>query len=374
MNKRFLALGSILLVALLLVCCALSVLFVALFFVYQGTANVPPSASMLAADLRVIDQREVDIEGDGTPLLSPDGRWLAVAKEGALKLCIYAADSLTEQRCVELESGKSIHPHSFTWSPDSKRIALTENHSMYLASDLWVLDVETGRLLNLTDSPKAVNTLPVWSPDGKTLAFYRIMEKACYRVPANGGTSEKLLTMERAFASYLFWLGDNQIVYSTASSGLWLAEQQIVGNDPKMGPPTPIDVSPRGDKALILYRHAGARDFFGTPNVSYCALVDLQAGTVEPLKQATGDVAEFYGPMNAVFSPEGSKILYVYRDVGEKYLLAVRDLDGGMENVLLTREKPMGHFAGIGRGLRWAENGTIYVDAKDALLLSLGRK
>jgi Tol biopolymer transport system component len=123
---------------------------------------------------------------------------------------------------------------------------------------------------------------------------------------------------------------------------------------------------------LTIYRLAGARDFYSQANVSYCDLVDLNTGEVEPLKQATSDATEFYGPMVATFSPDGSKVLYVYVDASEEVQLAVRDLDGGTENVLLTLERTEG-FYGRGCSLTWAENDTIYLPGSN-LLLTLGIK
>jgi hypothetical protein len=148
--------------------------------------------------------------------------------------------------------------------------------------------------------------------------------------------------------------------------GLWIVErdssnpQQLVGVDPKLGAPLLTDVSAQGDKALIYYRQRASTDFFSQPNLSYFAMVDLNSGAVEPLKQPTSDAVAFYGPMDAAFSPDGTKILYVYRDASEQILLAVRDLDGGTENVLTTLEKPVA-FVGHQFSLTWAEDDRIYI-------------
>lgn len=54
--------------------------------------------------------------------------------------------------------------------------------------------------------------------------------------------------------------------------------------------------------------------------------------------------------------------------------LAVRDLDGGTEHILLSPEQALGFSLELGLGLDWAENDTIYAarSRSSGVLLSLG--
>lgn len=361
-----------------------------------------------AADLRVLERRDLAIGGGRIRSFSPDGRWLAVDR--GPRFCVHDVETLAEQACVELSYGR-IDLRTVAWSPDGARIAFTEDLFVRLhESDLWVLEVEGGDLTNLTDDGVAGSVLkpeaegvqaqldgvPAWSPDGMTLAFVRSPSSrngtAIYRVSLGDNAPEKLLDVAGggAFAvPYgLRWTDDGaHLVYSVVyprsdepNNGLWIADRdgrnarRVVEAEREKGPPFLIDVARAGDgdRALVFYYKLAAQ-LSGGPNVSLVALVDLRTGTVEPIKRAGGDATEFSGPINAVFSPDGSKLLYAYRQIGGEHRLVVRDLDGGDEHVLATFKESAGAID-IGQGLVWAGNDWVYVARSPAsgVLLKLG--
>lgn len=405
MDKRFRVLSGVLLLTLTLVACGGD---------EEGsvTKSLPPSASQPAADLRVTVQREVEVEGGSIVSLSPNGEWLVVDKMGEV-LSIYQAESLTEHSGALLEDVR-LARNSITWSPDSTRVAFTDDAIRRMfESDLWVLEAETGELTNLTDDGVSggflgeregrplLDVSPAWSPDGKQLAFSRSVYGVgrdeplvtdIYRVSASGGDPKKLLTAidDQPLAVWLglCWSSDGkQILYTVnrqkpddPDNGVWIVDQDgknrehILGvTDAVLGPPFLVDVAAQGDKALVWYYYA-AGGYAIEPNVSYFVLLDLETGEVEPLKKAQGEEIEFSGPANATLSPGGTKVLYAYRSVDGEWRLAVRDLGDETENVLLTSEEPLGITREFGQGLDWAENDTLYVATSfsSGLLLSLG--
>ncbi len=105
------------------------------------------------------------------------------------------------------------------------------------------------------------------------------------------------------------------------------------------------------------------------------ALLDLTTLAVTGL--AAPDGGQF---LNATFAPEGSKILFTYRDQkGQRTYLAVREVAGRPENVLLDSEDPSLGFLPLRGGLDvlgldWAANDSVLVleeMGKKALLLEL---
>ena len=84
------------------------------------------------------------------------------------------------------------------FSPDGSKLAFTLNEpvkGVARARSIWLLDVETGRLRQLTFSGKNDNS-PRWSPDGSTIAFLsdRDGTQQLYLLPLRGGEAEKITT------------------------------------------------------------------------------------------------------------------------------------------------------------------------------------
>ena len=76
-------------------------------------------------------------------------------------------------------------------SPQGDRVALQIDAGV---NDIWVLDLARGVRTRLTFGPIA-NTLPVWSPDGKWIAYSsnRTGHFDLYRKPSDGSGSEEIL-------------------------------------------------------------------------------------------------------------------------------------------------------------------------------------
>src|SRR5207237_7525887 len=62
----------------------------------------------------------------------------------------------------------------FTWSPDDRSIAyerLSDSPSPFLAAGLWVMNSSGSLQRRLADTDGGHGFTPVWSPDGRRLAY-----------------------------------------------------------------------------------------------------------------------------------------------------------------------------------------------------------
>jgi len=116
---------------------------------------------------------------------SPNGKQIAFIKIPDSQtpftvgeLWIMGADGSNPHKLADADAG---HGYAANWSPNGKRIAFVmrenpqdenaDQNSDALISNIYVVDVETGKLDQLTNLDNARVETPFWSPAGNTLAF-----------------------------------------------------------------------------------------------------------------------------------------------------------------------------------------------------------
>ena len=105
-----------------------------------------------------------------SPAWSPDGKWIAHMSDASGEYKLHLRDQTGVGEKKEITLGEK--PGFFgglTWSPDSKKIAYTDNHL-----GMWFLDVESGTNTKIDVNPIGVQDgvlEPSWSPDSNWIAY-----------------------------------------------------------------------------------------------------------------------------------------------------------------------------------------------------------
>lgn len=129
-----------------------------------------------AADVAVPGSRPIYHDGHQFDW-SPDGRQIAVARAwlvdgepwdppNAFDIWIVRADGS--------QAARRLTFRALTW--DVGRLAWSPSGRTLVAEalgDLWSIDVRTGAAVNLTDTPTVTESSPIWSRDGRLIAFGR---------------------------------------------------------------------------------------------------------------------------------------------------------------------------------------------------------
>ena len=168
---------------------------------YEGMPSLSPDGSQVAfasfgEKLDNLDIYVKQIGGGGPPLRltsdpavdkfpawSPDGRSIAFIRERGDKdeVLLIPAIGGPERRLVQtahdLPWGPSLNPPYLSWSPDSKYLVTVDRASPGELPGLFVLSVTTGEKRRLTTppAPALADTNPAVSPDGRALAFVRVI-------------------------------------------------------------------------------------------------------------------------------------------------------------------------------------------------------
>lgn len=378
-----------------------------MYLLLAAGASPPSTAAEPTGDvsaITLVEQRSIDI-GDGRLIaLSPDGEAIAVSRPAgpeASEVCIHDVATLEQRLCADVRNlSAGLWVDSVVWSPDSQWLAFAELWPMYLVDgDLWLMDASTGGLTNLLDDGydgvldltpaedserEGVITLPMYptfTPDSAGVTFSRTAVQAgeirgadIATVPITGGDPVTLGGTEREDLEGEYrskdWTADGSALFASLveysesglgpDSGIWVfgaggeEARQVAGlTDPDDWPPRLIRVSPRGEHLLVVDPTS-----VGRFSASY-ALVDGTSGGVEPI-ETLGAKASRSMPFSGVrLSPDGLLLLTLSSGHGKQ--VAVRDLSGSNEKVLLTEPTGASPSDLAGAVLTWADNDVVLV-------------
>ena len=156
---------------------------------------------------------------------SPDGRSIAFLQSN--KLYVVNADGSGRRTLTRLpKAGRS---RSLAWSPDGRKLAfLFEGDCGQFCFHLYVLNADGSGLRDLTRKLAGVRRFgagpasdPVWSPDGRMIAFVRLNTRLGVYVVNADGSGVRNLTPKPAGAAYAApaWSPDGQIAFASDRDG-----------------------------------------------------------------------------------------------------------------------------------------------------------
>lgn len=165
------------------------------------------------------------------PAWSPDGRRIAyVLMRGGLEQIHLMNVDGTGDEPLTPDNVKTIHPN---WHPDGRSLAYCTDDDLQPPkknpAEIYSIDVTTRKITKLIEG--GVNTYPAWSPDGKFLAFRRMLGETNSEVFLAGadGTNAHNLTNHPAFDGWPAWSPDGRHIAFASNRG---ASYEIYIMDP----------------------------------------------------------------------------------------------------------------------------------------------
>ncbi len=121
----------------------------------------------------------------------------------------------------------SLSGGGYALSPDGTELCFVSNREPHEAEttnkDLWVVPLRGGTPRNITAENKGSDSNPVYSPDGKYIAYLTqatpVFEADLFRIALFDRTTERSTILSGTFdnwATALAWSGDSRILYFTA--------------------------------------------------------------------------------------------------------------------------------------------------------------
>jgi Tol biopolymer transport system component len=169
-------------------------------------------------------QRRSDHPGDDiSPVWSQDGDFLAFLRDFEGKTSIIRKASIGGKE-DELYSSSKI-AEMISWSPDGQFLAFSEEDTTQKIQSIYSLSIDNLEKQPLTFPPPGYeDSDPIYSPDGKKLAFLRgptYYIKDIWVLTLSGGDLERLTT-DNAQILGLAWTADGRdIVFSSSRKGVF---------------------------------------------------------------------------------------------------------------------------------------------------------
>ncbi|MGH9836352.1 MAG: winged helix-turn-helix domain-containing protein, partial [Blastocatellia bacterium] len=197
-------------------------------FVWQNEKNGNADIYVKLIDSETPLQLTTDPAADTYPAWSPDGRHIAFLRQYAERSDVYLVPAIggAERKLAEVANNFSTWGiglqgwglvQNLSWSPTGESLAVAQKSSPSDPYSILLISRETGEKRRLTSPPAEAlgDGGPVFSPDGKTLAFVRLSAMLIadiYLLPLNGG-EPKRLTFSNTHVNGLTWAPDGRDIF-----------------------------------------------------------------------------------------------------------------------------------------------------------------
>jgi eukaryotic-like serine/threonine-protein kinase len=258
-----------------------------------------------------------DPSDDLYPEWSPDGSHLAFVRQSGTQIIIVTIPALggPERKLYSGSTGFfSLYEYgnALSWSPDGKQLAFSGREAANEPNGIFVLSTETLEKRRITTAPSGYlgDSTPAFSPDGRTIAFFRwvtVGPADVFLVPAAGG-EVKRLTFDGRSCRGLAWTADGKdIVFSSwpswlSNTGLRLLRIPVAG-----GTPAPLGAGEENACTLAISKQGDLLAYsqeFGDTNI--WQLNVRGEGAHAPAKLISSTRQDF-GPQ---YSPDGNHIAF----------------------------------------------------------------
>jgi tol-pal system beta propeller repeat protein TolB len=276
-----------------------------------------PRATTLAATLAtVLSVSACDSEPVG-PLADTDFVIAFVSsRDGNDEIYGYTLDGQLINLTTHTENDRAP-----VWSPDGRRIAFTRQSTN--VREVMVLDLQRGTIDNVSTHTDADDFEPAWSPDGTRLAFTsnRDGDDEIYVVRADGRSLQNV-TNDPGPDRDPAWSPDGTLIAFSSGRGLNAAifRMRSDGSDPRRITSGTVgdETEPRFDPTGVFIAFESTRD-----GASDVAIIDALSGT--PLDEFRTDPSHDMWPR---WSPDGQQVLFLSNREGSLWDVWTMARDG----------------------------------------------
>jgi Tol biopolymer transport system component len=303
---------------------------------------------------------------DGSPAWSPDGSRIAFLRErpwGGSQVRLISPTGGAERPLAEVAASPD---YGLAWSSDGRRLAAVDRSSPETPLHIVLLDAETGTRSPLT-SPGSLagrgDAWPIFSPDGRSVAFKRSMAPAAHFVcvvPASGGEPRRLAPTSPV-TSPLAWTPDGREIVFTALSFVAEGGSPVLSTRANTGaPPVLWRISAHGGAAHQLVGSANALGVAVSREGNRLAFTqqtsDWDVWRID-LRGRTGDaqtrfIASTRFDGNAQFSPDERRVAFTSARSGGLEIWVADDQAGNPRRLTFLGK------TGSAGSPRWSPDGT----------------